>query len=373
MDTELIQPDYEMIARKIIRESAAVKRNETVTILGRADSLDFCEQLELECRRIGAHPFVVVGSDAALLKTLLDPVVTDEELSRPSPQLLAALSASNVIITTFFERANPYLFQAVDPARLRALRQSEEAPSDIIYDGKRRWIGTEIPTPEQAQALGVDWLILHNSFWRAMQANYSEIGEQAIWLASQMRRAREVQVTCPKGTNLRFSLGNRPVECDDGVIGEEDLARGAVLLNLPSGEVCYAPPESSAYGRAYIETAFWQGQAIRGLELEFVAGQVRPLAAKTGFELFVDTVENAGGDSRWLGEFGVGLNPAVTQVLGYTLLDEKMLGTAHIALGENRALGGENNSALHWDLVIQQATVKLDGIPVLLDGKLLIE
>jgi aminopeptidase len=306
-----------------------------------------------------------------MLKTLLDDSVSDEELARPSPQLLAALSVSNVVITTFFERANPNLFKGVDPVRLRALRQSEEAPSDIIYDGKRRWIGTEIPTPEQAEALGVDWVTLHNSFWQAMQTDYSVIGRQAAWLAATMRRAREVQITCPKGTNLRFAVDSRPVECDDGVIGEEDLARGAVLLNLPSGEVCYAPPESSVYGRAFIEVAFWNGQAIRDLELEFTAGQVRAIAATEGFDLFVDTVENAGGDSRWLGEFGIGLNPAVRQVLGYTLLDEKMLGTAHIALGENRALGGENNSALHWDLVIQHPTVSLDGIPVLLEGKLL--
>jgi aminopeptidase len=372
MEHKLIEPDYTAIARKIIRESAGVKRDENVTILGRTDSLEFCELLELECRRVGACPFVVVGSDAAMLRTLLDPFVPESELARPSPQLLAVLTVSDVIITTYFERANPSLFHTVDPVRWRALRQSEEAPSDIIYDGKRRWIGTEIPTPAQAQALGVEWVTLHNSFWRAMQADYRQIGEQAVWLAEQVRRAKGVRITCPQGTDLRFNIGGRPVECDDGIIGAEDLARGAVLLNLPSGEVCFAPSESSAYGNAFIEVAFWQGQAVRGLELEFIAGQCRAISAKEGLNLFVDTVENAGGDSRWLGEFGIGLNPAVTQVLGYTLLDEKMLGTVHIALGENRALGGENNSALHWDLVIQNPSVALDGIPVLLDGKLLL-
>ena len=63
------------------------------------------------------------------------------------------------------------------------------------------------------------------------------------------------------------------------------------------------------------------------------------------------------GMRRLLGEFGIGLNPAIDQVTGCTLLDEKMLGTAHIALGENRALGGINNSALHWDLVIQNVRI----------------
>ena len=69
-------------------------------------------------------------------------------------------------------------------------------------------------------------------------------------------------------------------------------------------------------------------------------------------------VANGGGDSEILGELGIGLNPAITRVTGCTLLDEKMVGTAHVALGENRALGGVNNSALHWDLVIQGAQLE---------------
>ena len=127
------------------------------------------------------------------------------------------------------------------------------------------------------------------------------------------------------------------------------------------GEVCFAPIEQSARGRAYIELAFWQGQPIRGLELEFEEGYVRALRAEQGLELFHDTVQNGGGDSNRLGEFGLGLNPAVDRVTGFLLLDEKMIGTAHLALGENRALGGINNSALHWDLVVQNAIVSVDG------------
>ena len=32
------------------------------------------------------------------------------------------------------------------------------------------------------------------------------------------------------------------MERDDGIISAEDRAEGAVYLNLPSGEVCFAPP-----------------------------------------------------------------------------------------------------------------------------------
>jgi aminopeptidase len=363
--------DYTQVAAKLLRQCAPVRPGERVTVLGRADSLDFCEALELECRRLGALPFIVVGSDTALLATLTDPLISDESLAEPSPQLLAALTESDLVITTFFERADPHRFRNVPPERMRALRQSEEKPSDIIFDGRRRWLGTEVPTAQQAIALGSNWPTLHNLFWRAMQVDYRPIMAQAQRIAAKMERAQILHLSDSSGrTDLYLEIGGRPIERDDGVIGPEDVEKGQLYLNMPSGEVCFAPLEQSAHGRAYIKSAFWQGQPVRGLELEFENGYVRPVRAETGLEIFRETVENAGGDAARLGEFGLGLNPAVTAVTGFLLLDEKMLGTAHLALGENRPLGGINNSALHWDLVVQNATLALDGEVILRDGKL---
>lgn len=364
---------YAAVARRLLGTSARVQAGERVTILGRADSLDFCEALELECRRLGALPFVVVGSDAALLAALSDEAIPEAALARTSPQLLAALEASDLVITTFFERADPARFSQLSPARQRALKQSEEASSNIIYDGKRRWIGTEVPTPGQAQALGQDWPLLQAMFWQAMQVDYVLLADQARRLAAKLAGASQLRLRDAGGRTdlwLPQAAGGRPLERDDGIISAEDRAEGAVYLNLPSGEICFAPLEQSASGKVYIETAYWQGQLIRGLELEFEGGLVKPIRADSGFELFCEVVRNSGGDSARLGEFGIGLNPAVTRVTGLTLLDEKMIGTCHLALGENRALGGLNDSALHWDLVVQNAILELDGQVLLENGRL---
>lgn len=371
---EFLEPirRYSPIARRLLRISAGVRAGERVTILGRADSLDFCEAIELECRRLGALPFVVVGSDAALLAALSDEAISQAVLAQSSPQLLAALEASDLVITTFFERAEPGRFAHIPQARQRALKQSEEAPSNIIYDGKRRWIGTEVPTPGQARSLGLDWPVLHTLFWEAMKVDYPALAGQARQLAERLGQARQIRLRDGSGRTdfiLSQAAGGRPLELDDGIISEEDVAGGAVYLNLPSGEVCFAPPEQSARGRVYIEATFWQGQPIRGLELEFEGGIVRPLRAEEGFELFCEVVQNSGGDSARLGEFGIGLNPAVTRLTGLTLLDEKMIGTCHLALGENRALGGVNDSALHWDLVVQNAILEVDGEILLKEGR----
>lgn len=45
------------------------------------------------------------------------------------------------------------------------------------------------------------------------------------------------------------------------------------------------------------------------------------------------------------------MNPNVTDLCGYTLLDEKMAGTFHIAVGANTMFGSENRATDHGDFV----------------------
>ena len=45
------------------------------------------------------------------------------------------------------------------------------------------------------------------------------------------------------------------------------------------------------------------------------------------------------------------MNPNVTDLCGYTVLDEKMAGTFHIAIGANTMFGGTNEASDHIDMV----------------------
>jgi aminopeptidase len=76
--------------------------------------------------------------------------------------------------------------------------------------------------------------------------------------------------------------------------------------------------------------------------------------------------------ARRVGEFAFGLNDAVTEYTGSLLLDEKIGGTVHLALGLSvPGTGGENASALHWDMVCdlrRGGEVYADGELVYRDG-----
>lgn len=52
-----------------------------------------------------------------------------------------------------------------------------------------------------------------------------------------------------------------------------------------------------------------------------------------------------------VGELGLGLNEKITKPIGYVLTDEKIGGSAHVAIGDNRSYGGTSDSSVHWDFV----------------------
>ncbi len=74
--------------------------------------------------------------------------------------------------------------------------------------------------------------------------------------------------------------------------------------------------------------------------------------------------------ARRLGELGLGLNAGIQRFTGSILYDEKIGGTIHVALGQSYPeTGGVNDSALHWDLIVDTRT---DG-RITADGRVVME
>jgi hypothetical protein len=92
-------------------------------------------------------------------------------------------------------------------------------------------------------------------------------------------------------------------------------------------------------------------------------------AARHFYETQVAYAEKR-GDPNWtnLAEIGFGLNPAVSALVGVELVDEKKAGTLHIALGHSLSLGGNVDSVIHCDLVVERPTVHIDGKTLLESG-----
>ena len=78
--------------------------------------------------------------------------------------------------------------------------------------------------------------------------------------------------------------------------------------------------------------------------------------------------------ARRLGELGIGTNYGITAGTGEILLDEKIGGTVHLAVGRSYPeTGGLNESAVHWDMICdlrRGGRLTADGEPVVQDGRL---
>ncbi|MCD6391037.1 MAG: aminopeptidase, partial [Dehalococcoidia bacterium] len=80
--------------------------------------------------------------------------------------------------------------------------------------------------------------------------------------------------------------------------------------------------------------------------------------------------------ARHVGEFAFGTNPGIQRFTKNILLDEKIGGTIHLALGEGYPeSGSKNKSAIHWDMVCDLrdgGEVYVDGTLFLKNGKIVI-
>ncbi|HUZ28765.1 MAG TPA: aminopeptidase, partial [Solirubrobacteraceae bacterium] len=101
--------------------------------------------------------------------------------------------------------------------------------------------------------------------------------------------------------------------------------------------------------------------------LRFAEGRVVDARAERGQEYLEAALATDDG-ARRLGELGIGTNPGIDRATGSILLDEKIAGTVHLALGRSYPeTGGRNVSALHWDLICdlrQGGRLSVDGEPL---------
>ena len=137
---------------------------------------------------------------------------------------------------------------------------------------------------------------------------------------------------------------------------------------MPSGEVFTGPHEDSANGTIrFTIPSNVRGTDVAGVELRFERGEVIEARAERGADSLLAALDTDPG-ARFLGEIGIGTNTGIDRATGSTLLDEKIAGTVHLALGRSYPeTGGTNASAIHWDLICDLrdgGRLTADGEPI---------
>lgn len=191
-------------------------------------------------------------------------------------------------------------------------------------------------------------------FLTSMDVNWDEVARLSQDIAEILTDAQWVHIKSEDGTDLEFSVQDRKGIADTGL-----FHKPGDFGNLPAGEAFIAPVETEAYGKLVILYAP-DRPLERPITFKFIDGGVESIEGFEDFRYYIEDVFKRMPSARFIAEFGVGTNPKASRP-DNLLEAEKILGTVHVAVGDNHTFGGKNKVGFHTDFVVFKPTVRIGG------------
>ncbi|ABX43518.1 aminopeptidase [Lachnoclostridium phytofermentans] len=200
----------------------------------------------------------------------------------------------------------------------------------------KRFTQLRIPTEENAKEFNMVPQVFIEQMTNAYDVDYDNIrlhGEEKI---EQLKKTKKAILYTGEKEILTLEYENRDWHID---AGDGDL---------PCGEIYIAPLEDKTEGTMYFEILYLDDlPACEQVTLTIKEGKIVDSSHDMIKNYLMELPENG----CVVCEFGIGLNPKIKGLTGCTVLDEKMEGTVHIAIGANHMFGGVNEAPMHIDLV----------------------
>jgi leucyl aminopeptidase (aminopeptidase T) len=313
-------PDLAPAVRTIVRRCLAVKPGEEVLVIADQRTRVIGEALRDEA--------AAASADAVL--TIMDERATDG--TEPPRVVAEALAACDVFIAPTSRSLSHTM------ARKRA--------SDA---GAR---GATMPG------------VTEEMLARVMAVDFDAMARHSQAVAGLLDEGDVAHVTCPRGSDLRLDLSGRRGISDDG-----DLRQPGAFGNLPCGEGFIAPLTGS--GTIVATSLAPLGLSDEPATLTVRDGRIVSAEGGLGPE-YLKLLEAHGELGTNLAELGVGTNDRA-RLTGNVLEDEKILGTVHVAFGASAGIGGTVSVPIHLDVVILDASLEIDGRPVLDHGSYVLD
>jgi aminopeptidase len=324
-----------------------------------------------EVLRAGGLPIMQLTTDGA--QSAFYELAGDAQLDwiPPTSEWIAESSDARIAIMA---DVNPRELSQVDPkkqARVSRARQPlMETTMRRSAEGEHRWALTLFPNHAYASEAGMSLSDYEDFYYAACLADdgdpvtaWERQADEVKRLADWIEGKQEVHITCP-GTDVTLGVSGRHwIPC----YGEH---------NMPDGEFFTGPIEDSVNGEvSFSFPASYGGRTVSGVRMRFEDGKVVDASAEQGEDFLIEMLDTDEG-ARSLGELGIGTNYGISTGTKEILLDEKIGGTVHMAIGMSYPeSGGTNNSAVHWDMVCdlrQGGALVVDGVELQRDGRFVV-
>ncbi len=203
---------------------------------------------------------------------------------------------------------------------------------------------------------------------RGLNADYKKIAALSIKLKKIFEKTKIVRVTSPAGTDITMDITGRTAYASKGLFHKKGESG-----NLPTGETFVAPLEGTSEGVVVVDGSMAGLGMIENakIKIKVEKGYATEITGGKEAKKLKELLDKHGKDASNVAEFGIGTNDKA-KLSGILLEDEKVLGTIHIAFGDNKSMGGSVGVASHLDGLVKKPTVYFDGKIIMKDGKLLV-
>jgi aminopeptidase len=351
------------MAEVLINYSTRIKPGERILIRSTSPAgQPLCQALYEEALRAGGLPVVYMHMSEE------DPIALGatgnlDQLADINPMLkLMYENAEAVIRIEASENPRDRSQYPLDRQRARssALMALINIQMKRQAAGTLRRCTTQFPTLGYAQNAGMSLRQYEDFLYGACKVGaadpigaWKEVHESLERLSKWLKGKKSLQVRGDH-IDLTMSIKGRTFKSADG------------MENFPDGEIFTGPVEDSVNGWVHFTyPAYYEGNEVKGVELEFRDGAVVNARAESNQDFLIATLDQPG--ARRLGEFAIGTNSDIQQFTGSILFDEKIGGTVHMAVGQGYAeTGSKNESLVHWDMICDMR----QGGEIIVDGEL---
>ncbi len=355
------------LAENLVRDCLKIRPDDNVTVFFYPQIQELADDIAVECSKVGADVLLTSYTDRyyeAFMK-----YQSVESLRKPSVfcRGLAELATAQFWLGGLYD---PAVFRKFSAEKMAANDEAETAAHwPITMDRKIRslFVSLGLVTRPRAKAYGFSFPTWERMVREASAVKPASLTHDGRWLAKILESGDRVHVT-GDGTDLEFSVRGRKPLIYDGVVDEADIEDGALEASIPAGSVTIPPIETSASGR--FETNVpqaWAGRSIRRVQWTFADGRVTAFGGDANALRLKRQWEMATGDRDRIGGLTIGLNPKAK--LGF-LQNSIVRGAVSIAIGMNEPVGGANKSSFYTEHTVRNATVEVDGMPIVQGGKL---
>lgn len=351
---------WKQLGELLVNYSTRVQPGERVMIaMGEVETYPLVQAIYEAAVKAGAYPQVQFLSET-LRRTLLK--YGSEAQLRWLPEVEAwGMEWADVY---FGLRGGYNLYEFADiPAERLTLNQAAMGQISSLRWQKTRWCLVRVPNVLFAQQAETDLETITAMFFNACFLDWAAESQRWQRQAEQLNHGQQVRIV-GRETDLSFSVAGRRWLVFDG------------RINMPDGEIYTAPVNETLNGQITFEfPGVLSGRLVENMRLRWQSGQLIEASSTTQQDFLQQVVQTDAG-ANLLGEFAFGLNPYLDRFCKDILIDEKIGGTIHIALGRAYPeCGGTNQSAIHWDIVKdlrREGTVYLDNRPIFKNGKLVV-